>query len=354
MKVLGLAALASSLAGAAWALGAPVVSAGAAVSVERTAYLMGTRATLATRAGSRPQGLRTLAGMLEQLEAVEAALSTWRAESSLSALNRQPVGVPMPAPPALCRLLAELTEWREATGGAFDPAVGRLVAAWDLRGEGRRPSPETLERARRDTGLEHLELRRAPCRARRTRDVLLDAGAFGKGAALERVAEELAGPAEPPWLIDLGGQIAVGGPARAPWPVALAHPRRRDEAALRLDLSEGSLATSGGSERDLHPDGTTLGHVLDPRTGTPVSRAGSVTVWHRRALAADVLSTALYVMGPEAGLEWAEARGIAACFLEPDAARPGAVSVRATTAFGERFPEATSAAPPGRFGLTPG
>ncbi len=45
---------------------------------------------------------------------------------------------------------------------------------------------------------------------------------------------------------------------------------------------------------------------------------GSVTVWHRRALVADILSTALFVMGPDEGLRWAEARGIAACYLVPD------------------------------------
>jgi len=140
-------------------------------------------------------------------------------------------------------------------------------------------------------------------------------------------------------MIDLGGQVAVGGPAEAPWPVALAHPQHRDAVALRLHLAEGSLATSGGSERDVRVAGRTLGHVLDPRTGAPVSRRGSVTVWHGRALVADVLSTALYVMGPEAGLRWAEERGIAACFLEPGDVPSAPVAVRATRAFRHRFPE---------------
>ena len=58
---------------------------------------------------------------------------------------------------------------------------------------------------------------------------------------------------------------------------------------------------------------------------------GSVTVWHRRALVADILSTALFVMGPDEGLRWAEARGLAACYLVPDRHRE--VSMRATTAF---------------------
>jgi thiamine biosynthesis lipoprotein len=58
---------------------------------------------------------------------------------------------------------------------------------------------------------------------------------------------------------------------------------------------------------------------------------GSVTVWHRRALVADILSTALFVMGPDEGLRWAESRGIAAGYLVPNWDRE--VSMRATAAF---------------------
>jgi thiamine biosynthesis lipoprotein len=64
--------------------------------------------------------------------------------------------------------------------------------------------------------------------------------------------------------------------------------------------------------------GTRVGHILDPRTGAPAPFKGSVTVWHRSALAADALSTALYVMGPKEGARWADARGISALFLLPD------------------------------------
>ncbi len=61
-----------------------------------------------------------------------------------------------------------------------------------------------------------------------------------------------------------------------------------------------------------------LGHILDPRTGKPAGFKGSVSVWHEQALIADILSTALYVMGPEKGLSWADGRNVAACFLVPD------------------------------------
>ena len=309
----------------------------AALPVERSVYLMGTIATFAVDAADRAAGLRQLERMVRVVEAAEAELSTWRADSVLGRLNRHPVGEAMPAPVAVCELLEHLATWREATAGAFDPAVGSLIDVWDLRGDGRRPNGATLEAARRNAGWEHLTVGRAgaaECAITRTADVTLDAGAFGKGEAIDRVRRAEGGDTDA-WMIDFGGQVAVAG---ASWTVAIAHPVRRNEAALEITLSEGSLATSGGSESDLTlPDGTHVGHILDPRTGRPARapQPFSVSVWHERALDADILSTALYVMGPEEGIAWAEAQGIAACFLVGDAA--DVVDIRATSAFEARF-----------------
>ena len=309
----------------------------AAVRVERTVFLMGTAATLVAEAPDRAAGLAQLERMVRVIEATEAELSTWRDDTVLSRLNRQPVGVPRPLPRAACGLLGRLAAWRQATGGAFDPAVGRLVEAWGLRAEGRRPTPAALETARARTGLQHLTVDTAACTVARRADVTLDAGGFGKGEAIDRVRDALRDwPGA--WLIDFGGQVAVAGDrSDGAWPVAIAHPERRGEPVAELRLSAGSLAASGGSQRDLTLDnGERIGHILDPRTGAPVTRGGSVVVWHQDAFAADVLSTALHVMGPEAGLAWAAERGIAACFMQAGAAS-GEIGFRATPAFEARF-----------------
>ncbi len=306
--------------------------------VERSVYLMGTRATLVTWASDRVTGRRELDRMLRVLERTEAELSTWREASWLSALNRQPVDRPWRAPASLCALVAELMSWHRATEGAFDPAIGTLVDAWGLRQGGRRPSEATIATAHRRSGLRHLALDEDRCDVTRRGDVRLDAGAFGKGEALDRVTRR--GRATGPWLIDLGGQVAVSGAPPFGWSVALAHPRQRHEAVREIRLTEGSLATSGGSERDGRVGSDRVGHIVDPRTGRPVSRVASVVVWHPRALVADVLSTALYVMGPDAGRRWAEARDVAACFIVPTeagAGQPGAVGLLPTRAFQERF-----------------
>ncbi len=296
---------------------------------------MGTLARFVAEARDRETGLRRLERMVQVVEATEAELSTWRDESVLSRLNRQAVGVPHPVPGTVCDLLGRLTTWHAATGGTFDPAVGRLVDAWGLRGSGPPPGGSRPDEA--VAGFRHIAFDRAACTVARRAPVTLDAGAFGKGEALDRVRRADPG-AEGAWLIDFGGQVAVSGPgADGPWPVDIAHPEQRAEPAARLRLAGGSIATSGPSDRDLRPDdGRRIAHILDPRSGRPVLRSASVTVWHGQAFVADVLSTALYVMGADAGVTWARERGLAAAYLIADDGA-GRVRLLSTPAFEERF-----------------
>lgn len=278
---------------------------------ERRVYVMGTRATLIVSGSSRTLATRSLNRMVRVMEETERDLTTWRAASLLSRLNRQPIGAAWHGPAWFCGLVGELGRWSTLTGGAFDPVIGSFVEAWGLRSQARRLDPAALEAARAAAGFRHVVVESNPCAVTRLADVTFDAGGFGKGVALDRIAE-----LGESGLVDLGGQIAVfGQPPRRSWSVSIAHPEHREIPVTALNLTSGSLAVSGGSERDQEAAGEQVGHIVDPRTGQPVSRPLSVAVWHERALAADVLSTALYVMGPNVGYEWAETRGFAACFL---------------------------------------
>ena len=121
--------------------------------------------------------------------------------------------------------------------------------------------------------------------------------------------------------------------------MALAHAGRRHLGLIDLELHGGSLATSAGSERDRVVAARRVGHVIDPRSGHPAPFNGSVIVWHERALAADILSTALFVMGPPAGLRWAERHDVAALFQVPDgASATGPLALRPSRAFARQFP----------------
>jgi thiamine biosynthesis lipoprotein len=272
---------------------------------------MGTLLRVEVEASDREAGIRAIEDTFAEVRRLEGMLSTWTAESELSHLNAAPSGEAFAVSPELLDLLAEADRWRRETEGAFDPAVGALVDAWDLRGRGRIPARAELDRARSASGLGLFELDAASGRVKRTREgAWIDSGGFGKGAALRSAARTLAAAGIRSALLDFGGQVlAVGAPwAEGSWPVAVAHPSRRAEPAAFLALADASASTSGQSERYVEVGGRRLGHILDPRTGAPAPAWGSVTVVASDPLAADALSTGLFVLGPRAALAWARDR----------------------------------------------
>ena len=280
-------------------------------SVTRQAYLMGTKVHLSVRTSDRAAGLIQLEQMLKVLEKTEAELSTWRAESLVSRLNRHPINQVWHADLEFCNLFKKLARWHQETNGAFDPVVGDLLHNQENESNISEPSTKAL------FGFKYLNFDGKDCTVVRLRDVSVDAGAFGKGQALDRVEQTLEEFAKP-WMIDIGGQLMVSGLAETEsWPFAIANPIHRMRTVLNLNLKDGSISVSGGSERDRLVNGVRLGHILDPRSGRPVNDAGSVIVWHRKALLADILSTAIFVMGVDEGIRWADERSIAACFIVP-------------------------------------
>jgi len=281
---------------------APVGAGG--VRLERRLAAMGTELAIDLAGPDRAALLAASEVALAELAATEARLSTWSEEGELARLNRRAAGVPVPLSSALAAELAAAWACRERTGGAFEPALGPLVAAWDLRAGGRLPGALELAAARAASGDRAFQLGPGPVATRLHPRAALEEGGFGKGAGLDRVVAALAGRVAR-GRIDLGGQVVLLGDGR-PFEVAVADPRDRQLAAVALRVEHGSLATSGNSERGGSPPGHPVGHLLDPRTGRPAPDFGSVTVWAPSALAADCLSTGLFVLGPEGALAFAE------------------------------------------------
>jgi thiamine biosynthesis lipoprotein len=165
--------------------------------------------------------------------------------------------------------------------------------------------------------LEHLQLGSGIAR-RAIAAFGVEEGGFGKGIALRDAVTAALDAEASCVVIDIGGQVVVSGSCGTTG-IDIAHPRRREAVIARLDLSSGSAATSGNSERGMLIDGVRYGHLLDPTTGRPAPDWGAVTVIASDPVAADCLATALFVMGPRRGAAWLRGRpGIEAVFAETD------------------------------------
>jgi thiamine biosynthesis lipoprotein len=285
------------------------------IELSRRVAVMGTVLEMTISARDRGTALAASQSLLDAVDAIERRLSTWREGSELSRFNRSVPGIEVSLSEELEADLREARRWWSATGGAFDPGVASLVAAWDLRGWGRTPSDTELVAARKASGLEHLVLT-SGAGARTSAGFGIEEGGFAKGVALREAAAAALAAGASCVVMNFGGQIEVAGDCGKRW-VEIADPRLRNESVARLLIESESVATSGNSERGLVVDGVELGHLLDPESGRPAPTWGAVSVVAADAVAADCLATALYVMGPDRGAVWLHGQtGIEAVFVE--------------------------------------
>jgi thiamine biosynthesis lipoprotein len=274
-------------------------------TVERRVETMGTMLEMTVRARYRDAALSASEAALTEIQRVESLLTTWRPGGELAAVDAAAPGRAIAVSAELAELLKDVFAWAPRTGGAFDPAILPMVRAWDLRGKGRIPTAAELSSARRDSGTARFRIDvSGRSVARLDPGAGIDEGGWGKGYALDRAAGILREARISSALLNLGGEVLAFGDDRSerPWRVPVAHPRDRQRTVVELGLSNLSAATSGDSERGREVGGRRIGHILDPRTGEPAPDFGSVTVVAPSALVADILSTACFVLGPEAGL----------------------------------------------------
>lgn len=266
----------------------------------RARWLMGT--VLELRLPEGTPGADALAeAAFAEVAAVEAAASLWRPGTELAAVHaRCAAGEGVALSETLGALVDEALRAADLSGGAFSPAVGGLVAAWDLRGEGR--TPGAAERARAAAAARPAGVRydRATRTLRLDPGVTLDLDGIAKGFALDRAATALRARGVEDALLNFGGQLlAIGPPPGKPAREAIVlAPAGPGDPLLSVPLRDASLSTSSNAERVRIVDGKGAGHLLDPRTGELVPFDGSVSVLAPRGALADALSTAWAVEGP--------------------------------------------------------
>jgi FAD:protein FMN transferase len=241
----------------------------------------------------------------------DAALSRFRADSELTALNDDPRSE-VPASELLRRAVRAGLWAAERTGGLVDPTLlGAIVAAgYSESRAGVEPVPlaDALAlaperhpaRPRREAEWRLIEVDDAAGVIRRPPGVGFDTGGSGKGLAADMLAETLRGYSR--YVVDCGGDVRVGGFATQldPFPVHARHPID-DEAAAIFYVATGGIASSGVDTRIWRrTDGGFAHHLLDPATGEPAwTGLVGVTALGRDALDAETLSKAALLSGPE-------------------------------------------------------
>lgn len=294
-----------------------------AARVSETRRLMGVPWTITVFATTPEAGRAAVAAAFAEVQRLEGILSDYDPESELARLTAAaPTAGPVPVGDDLWRVLSAAVEWRDRSGGAFDPTVGPLTTLWrQARRSGAMPRAEKLAAARQAVGAATLTLdaeqRAASLRAPGMR---LDLGGIGMGYAVDRALEVLAARDVTSAMVDASGDIAVSGPppGALAWRIEVAAHADREDRAGRdvIELVDAAVTTSGDVFQAVEIDGVRYSHIVDPRTGLGVPGPAAVTVIAPDCTTADAVATAASVLGPEAGLALVEAvPGAAARFV---------------------------------------
>ena len=253
-----------------------------------------------------------------RLDEIEDRFSTYRPDSEVSRFNAHRGREWFSVSPDFLDVLKQGIAVSELSGGAFDITVGPLVELWGFGAGGqahRIPQRDALDGLLAATGSVHLQWRESPPAVRRTRPgVQLDFSAIAKGYAVDEIWTLLFEAGVSAYLVEIGGEVRTLG-RRADgrdWSIGIESPDGTGVTGA-VPLRDAAIATSGDYRNYFEHEGVRYSHVLDPRTGWPVSHElAEVSVIGSTAAAADALATALLVLGPAAGVELAERQNIAA------------------------------------------
>lgn len=255
---------------------------------------------------------RIAAAIQARLDNIVAQMSHWDDTSLLCRFNRAAAGSWVALPKDFSAVTVCALEIAARSGGAFDPALGRLTDLWGLgprRADGP-PTDEAIASALASSGARHLAFDPGSSRLRQPGGLWLDLSGIAKGYAADAIAEMLAAQGLRHALIEIGGEFAGRGirPDGEPWWVDAETPEGFAVPPLRAALCQLAIATSGDYLRGVH--------TLDPATGRPPQHAATaVSVIHASCTAADAWASALGVLPPEQACELAEREGLAVRLL---------------------------------------
>lgn len=211
---------------------------------------------------------------------IEAKYSRYRDDSVTSRINAAAGGDPVPIDDETAALLRYADQCYALSGGLFDITSGVLRRVWDFkRDPPALPSSDELADAVAHIGWADVEWNAKEVRLPRP-GMEIDFGGIGKEYAADRVATLFLERGLRHGLVNLGGDIRAIGPRAdgAPWRVGIRHPRVPSAAVAGFDLAAGALATSGDYERFFDIGGRRYCHIMNPRTGMPVSHWQSISV----------------------------------------------------------------------------
>lgn len=303
-------------------LGAGCAGRGPLQRFEFTRVCMGVQAHVVLYGANSQEASDSAAAAFERMAALDACMSDYRRDSELNRVSNASGGEPVPVSVELFEILETSQKIAAASQDAFDPTVGPCVLLWRAsRRSGEFPEAGALGNAHSLVGWRGMELDRAARTVRLARPGMqLDLGGIAKGYAAQRGVDVLRERGVKTCLVSLAGDVAAGDapPGQPGWRVAVTGCEASAPVGT-LWLTNSAVSTSGGCEQFVEFGGVRYAHIVDPREGLGSRETHVVTVVAPRGELADALSTAAFLLGPDASRGMLRSWDAAAIFAPGDA-----------------------------------
>ena len=259
------------------------------------------------------QGIQALKDRIDnRLKEINHAMSTYQKDSEISQFNNlKQAGQPFKISLDFLNVMSTARLVFELSEGAWDGTVNPLVDLWGFGRSGRRRAPppkQEIDALLKRIGFNQIELTQNAGLLKKNGSVTLDLSSIAKGYGVDQIAALISKAGFKDYLVEIGGEIVASGKRLDGklWRIGINRPRRdaaADEIYKVVDLNNKAFATSGDYRNFFEIDGVRYSHVIDPRTGYPVSNGVvSVSIIADKCTLADGLATAVMVMGTAKGL----------------------------------------------------
>jgi len=270
----------------------------------RKESVMGTEISVQLWHENKAYANDSIARVISEMHRIDHLMSTYKDHSEISRVNAKAFNDDVVVSDELFDLIERSLDLGAVTQGAFDITYASVGKFYDFR-QGDMPSSEQRKNAMPSIGVGHVMLDHERKTVRFTRDgVRIDLGGIAKGHAVESAVDLLRGLGIEHAIVTAGGDSRVLGDHRGrPWAVGIRDPREKNGIAARMPVQEEAISTSGDYERYFEADGVRYHHIIEPTSGDSARAVRSVTVIGPNAIMTDALSTGVFVLGKQRGLE---------------------------------------------------
>jgi thiamine biosynthesis lipoprotein len=256
-----------------------------------------------------PEAQAMAAAAIAEVQRIEAKYSRYQPESIVSRINAAAGGQAVACDEETWSLLSYADSLYQSSDGLFDITSGVLRRAWNFY-DHRLPASADLDGLRQLIGWRRVEREGQAVRLPEA-GMELDFGGFGKEYAADRAGAVLAAKGLHHGYVNLAGDMRMLGPKPdgSPWMIGIQDPRDKTAILATIPVDRGGLATSGDYERFFELDGKRYCHILDPRSGQPVTHWRTVSVVAPLAVVAGNCAT-IAMLKQADGLAFLEACGM--------------------------------------------